>query len=720
MARAIITINNGISLTINRHPSGNILPGENVQFWVSDVTGYSGTDEHRDISIEWDFDDTGATYGVGGGGADNDANKEYDRVVCKAWDTTGAKTVTAFIRIHGQDVPAEVTIDIPVVALDTITWEEEWYVSFANDFTEAPEPTSSIIRISSYADLVARSVSSSAVNYKVLFNRGETFNWAGTGDLAFRYSDIVFIGGFGTGASPVIQPDSSLTRSDSATLVKNIWGENTNGHRLIISDLTINSSYDPSTGDAPDGTLSLLQMADPTIAQPLAVSVYKCDLSGCALPILINGSNQGTTVYLSVTDTTISNWFDYGVASLGALTSFAMHGCSVKQHPRALTLNDGKATPLPDAADHGPCRIGVALRYGISNNTLASTNGWSGPIFQPCLRLYTEQQTDQGFTTPYTFETLVGHVSRNRTYGAMFAAFGNSTPGSNRPTEQFPPYRVRVWGNEHVETAHKFGSFIQIQVPGFYIFSNINYASNVAQSTNSPNLVNAALIDGEHLFLPETFTSPLWIENNTYVSDVSVTGTNATNAVDVFDRSAWDSDVLYDFATYSENEVRNNIIEAPNHAGTYTDYSPLDPTNNWRPAAASAAIDAVTGITPPVLDFNATVNGGTINEGAVNSESVAAGTVSAPSYDGTGLTISELSAFPGVYHLSSFGNWTNWDGDDRYLWEFDWQVDGVSQGVTNNNTFDSTGVTGDLTMVVTVTNRSGARESATSNTITLV
>lgn len=717
----LVTVNNGLSATINRNPEGDVLPGEPVMFWVSGLTGFNGTDEWDESDFVWDFDDSGATYSVGGTGYDTDASTEKGRHVSKAWESTGSKTVTLYIRVHGQDVPAEVTTTVNVVSSDTITWDKDLYVDFGEvsgtpNFTGAPAEAGAVVHIDNLADLLANDPSLATDKTRITFKAGETFTWGAT---SFAIPGRVYVrtlAGFGSGDTFEILPGSVEPTSVDDEIKVFSWGNGQSifaNSRFACVGAKLSGTFNPVTGACPDGLYALVGgFASGDVASTQYIGTHKCEVIGAGL---IAGSainwRDDVEVYLVGTDCSVRNWHNFGISMFVAPTSYAFTGCMIKQHPLALVSTDARGV-FPGAADHGPGRIGAAVRGGIVNSGLASNSGWSSlgtyeKAVQACWR------HNFGFgSVDYIAESEFSWVN-NKSFGSIMVTLVHDNPA------YLSACRAMFDQFEHNFGRQALGGLVGAAGGGIYVKNAVQYYANVSHDlTQQLGIVTlGSYAEGATTVNPAYYSNPIRVRFNTLVSDRS-SASGGNESIDVIRNRTFVEGLGLGFDIVEEN----NIIEVPNHAnaGSYTDYTPLDRANSFRPVTGSAAIDAVSSGAIPVRDNTGNLRLATTNIGAHDVESGSGGTVSAPS-NSVAPVIAELSLFPGELAVTSEGAWLNVDGDDLYFLEWSWEKDGAAIATPKRVVCD-TGPTGagDYPVNLTATNRSAARVTAQSNAVTIV
>jgi len=730
-----------VSVSISRHPTGNVLPGEVVIFYVTGTSGFTGSDEYEELDFEWDFGDSGATYSVAQNLPYSDGNTEYGRIVSHAYTTTGAKTITVTLRDHATGQVGTATIPVTVDDPDSdITWDNDIYVDFGEisgtpDFTGAAPQGGGVVHVSSIAELQNLSLNGSAAtrNTRITFKKGETFTWNASSFGCAGRTYITSSDSFGSGARPKIisgEPDFNDFNGELETL-KLFNPGNTGGQsHFAVYGVDFDGTYDPVTGTHNGGGWTIVCGGLKADDGDLYRSFCQCNLTGMRAVFMSEGADDiGATerTFFAMHDTNVQDWSDFGVAVFGTHLIAGIGGCSIHQNPLAHTRDGKPVQPyttddLNRSADHGPLRLHNTEYIGITNCFIANSTGWSALLpndrsIQPILRLSTPY-IDMGADNPFSLVT--GNIQRNRTIGHGGWQLGRReiNNAGGLVMGYFPRHAMIIDRNEHTITRQHADHFIVSSgVTGIYARNNVYYCADVYSASNQFTVFfrNTPANADWYVFAGGAQTDPSYVRFNTMVSDRSL-ASGDNKAVEFIDADA---------SSLPTPISENNIVWAPNHtnAGDFTDYTPLDRSDNFKPVTGSAAIDAVSSGTIPVRDFEGNLRGATTNLGAHDTENASAGTVAAPSYT-SGLTIAELSWAAGDYHVNDWGTWDHWPLEDRYMVEWNWEVDGF--GLTDGgepahfrNWARITTETGDLTCTITATNRSGVREPATSNPLTL-
>lgn len=675
-----------------------VLVGQPLLMRVSDITGLTGvTDRYEEIFYEWDFGDAGSTYATGGAFSSN-ANVAHGAQVVKAWASSGSKTVTVRAYVHGQGLVGTATISVTVEAASSRSWTHKIYYSPDGNFTGADAETGNVEHVTTLTEL--NTLIGAGDDVWLLFRRGETYTW---GTTAIDLSDdniTLYTDTYQSGAKPRIEADGTANSFSDTRTIFNKGGAT--GTSVILRDLDVDGFYEPSTGQAPQGSLSVCTFSNQSAGQTQYVSAFQCTFKGVFRVLSGGGAaiSPGGNTYGAMVDCAVENWLDYGSTSSSGVGWWGFAGCHFLQDPLAI-MRDGKEGVLPQGPDHGPVRMNTARYFSAYECRFASNSGWSvrsspGRAIQPCLRIY-----------PYGAGALDGNVQRCFGVGPTLITTGFHTPddGSNIVR----PQRLVVDGNFLIVSRQSNG-FVTANSSGVYARNNVVYMANICDELGVSNNFFIGLETPSYTSADAgAFTNPIVAEFNTVYSDRSAdSGFNDAYSFVNYNTSlgAWPGPTP---------TTLNNIIEVPNHsnAGTFTDYTPLSPEDYFQHTSASAADDAVSSGTIPYFDFGLNVRGATTSIGAHNGEVASVSNRSAP-VNSSPPTIAELTGFSGEIAKTGLGTWSNLDWHEAYLWEDEWRDDGVAVANAKLTYLDTAGLSGNMTNNLTVTNLSGVRVSAES------
>ncbi|MDG4649636.1 hypothetical protein P6F26_14420 [Roseibacterium sp. SDUM158017] len=673
-----------LTVSVSRYPADNVLPGEVVIFFVTGVSGWVGND-HEDLDFEWNFGESGATYEVAtdlpGG---QNADVEFGRVVSHAYTTTGVKDVSVTVRAHGQVVK---TLNLPAFTVqdpDTVAWDHDIYVDFGEvsgtpDFIGAPVAGGGVRHIWSIEGLQAVPILPGQ-STRISFKRGETFTWnASAVDVPGRA--YVTSARFGAGARPKAIGGPGVTTGTNDLTFFNPG--TTSGSRFAVYGMDFDGTYDPVTGrHNGSGHCEVVNTQEASGGGVLYRSFFRSAATGMRFYYNSTGTFQqvvsNALTYVGMCDVDVRDWSNYGSGQFGGWSRIGITGCNFIQNPLAL-LRDDKKDSLTEAADHGPLRLTVSDYLGVCNCNLFSSTGWStygdDNAVQPCLRVYPAYEIPDDGIKPFTMTVV--NIQRNRGTSNNFLNFGrNRDDVAGLDAGYMPRCACVVDRNEFSFQRQNNGYFVVTSMSGVYVRNNVVYypdsyssanRNNRVLSVSTPNTTQWSFEDGY-------FTDPVVLAFNTVVSDRSnASGGASGRPLELVkvpeEEGAWLG------APITE---AHNVVWARNHpnAGDFTDYTPLDRAELFRPVTGSAAIDAVSSGKIPVRDFAGNLRGANTNAGAHDTESASAGTVPAP-VNATPPTIAALSAFPGEYYVSDAGDWSNWSLFDRYAAEWQWRHDGT-------------------------------------------
>ena len=621
--------------------------------------------------VTYDYDDAGATYVTGG-----DANVGKGALAGHVWTTAGVKTVTATVRAFGVFV-GTVTHFVTVTDIEATVWTHQVYVSSSGNFAGAPAASAAVTHVTTYAEwsaLVANFNSSASL--KVAFRDDETFTWDSTSNWQQNDIGLNYICRFGGGSNkPVIQANFA---GFDGTMFRPVRS------KVVVAGLRFEGGYDPVTGIRSGGRDTTFSLA----SEENDLSLYDLELEGVSQPISATGDLMVHNI--GVINCSFTNWADYGVGR-GSANRWTVIGCIGKQSPLA-NLGDGKPGGTPDLADHGFLRSSSPHYFCASDNDVAVNNGWSSAYgsqaFQPPFRVHPETGAE-----PYLIV-----INGNKTKGRHMATIGAVNAGDT----------TTLLGETYVENNRHDGlrqcwGFLSTDIGGVHIKNNVWYL---------PNLYDDGLDRPSFLFVENlgshglaVRSAPITARFNTIVSDRGALTASTGNEFLML-RTTWSDQ---DFTE------ENNIIHVPDHDGTFnTDYSPLSRGDNFAPVSGSAAIGAVTTGDPAPKDFDDTDRSLPTAAGA--HQAAKANVAVAAPVNTSPPTIAPMTGWTDYYTMTDAGTWTNFD---PYMIEYDWRLDGVSISDYFLTRYFDDGTAGSLSLVLTATNESGVRVSATSNAIVI-
>lgn len=662
-----------VSVTFGQFPS-DPLPGEAVIFWVEDVSGYDGNDV-EDLDFEWDFNDAGSAYNVAQGLRYSNANTEYGRVVSHAYTTTGSKQPTVTVRKQGSVVATESVPAFTVGGPDSVAWTKDIWVALDGDFTGAPAAGGAVKHLTSVADLQTEGFSWSEGVHRITLKKGETYAMSAAIPVANR-AYVRSVDGFGTGANPKMTSAFPAREESEFFRVEN-------NCRFALWGVDMDAGYDPVTGATPNGWISGIQALQGT-NEGQYVSLFRCSLSGLRSGCFYFGPGNSTggsywptgILHLGVSDCDIRDWQNYGISGFGPKMRAGITGTSILQNPLAIMRdpkgpNSGSSATLPEAPDHGPIRIYRSEYFGLTNCNLGSASGWSAlasaHAIQPAVRLF-PYNIDSTYPASFWTRATI-NVQRNRCFGVGFVDISTSDSGRIARPE------IVIDRNDHTVTRQHLEPCVKnAGSTGVYMRNNVFYYSHLRHPGGAfpPDIAMMFIRDKTATFEEDAATAPIVAEFNTLVSDNEIIagGDMTVIASDTNDTS------INGVTPRAENNILKGVATQANAASIYNDAT-LDRANNFRPVTGSADVSTVSSGKIPVRDFEGNLRGSPTIIGAHDVESASAGTVDAPSY-ASGLTASELSNFPGEFHVSDFGTWSNWPVGDQYMAEWEWQLDGTA------------------------------------------
>ncbi|MDG4650129.1 hypothetical protein P6F26_16900 [Roseibacterium sp. SDUM158017] len=673
-----------VTISVSRYPTGSVLPGEAIMFFVTGVTGWAG-DDHEDLDFEWNFGDSGAEFtvatGLPGGPS---SNVEFGRVVSHAYTTAGVKDVSVTVSAHGQVVKTINLSAFTVQNPDDIDWQNDLYVSFAGDFTGVPaeDIPNGIRRVSDVATLTGTNWQGPT---RIRFRRGETYIW---GASSCSTTGRAYVSNFGAGNRPVVRS------APAATLGTNQLdffdpGTAANSH-IAIYGVDFDGTYRAPSATYDDGGYCVVFGTNPNQAAANATqyrSLFQVSTTGMKETYSSDGAYRNirpdVLVYFCGADLDIKDWYNYGITAMGGWTRLAITGCNLKQNRDIILRGDHILGDLTDTPSHGPMRISIMDYFGVTNCNLWSASGWaaSGIAFQaiqPCIRALPPYSTTDG-SKPFTRSVI--NIQRNHGIANDFLVVGRNRDVKGEVGITFPRSACVVDRNFHQGTRQVRPNLIGSSTSGIYARNNVIYLPNVYAQGGGVKyeIFGVGMPDDGTLnwaYEPGFFEDPYIAEFNTIISDLDVNHPGTAKPLELIGQtSSWRGPPI---------RHENNMVYAPNHVSvtindvvvTPPDDTPFDRTQNFRPATGSAAIDAVSSGKIPVRDFAGNLRGATTNRGAHDAESVSAGTVAAP-VKATAPTIAPTTNFPGEYYTSAGAEWTNMPGADAYMVEWEWRRNGT-------------------------------------------
>lgn len=666
------------------YPS-NPIEGQIVHFHAV-PKAWEGKNPYLELDYAWDFDDSGSTYSLGGGAQSTDANTAAGFYVAHVYETAGTYNPTVTVRDIDGNVHTK-SVEVVVATSDSITWDYDVYVSFANDFTWAPSATGNVTHIADYASFHGQSFVGSDINVRMTFADDETFIMGTTSCDLTNEGIYCHIRRSGHGTNrPLIRANGTLNNHPGKDYVFAFNG--LDNYTVIINQLDFEGGYDPDTGIGTYGRFEPFYFSKLGDASGVAtISYFRCAINGTNSGVLMQGSGRLGKRYLGISDVLITNWADYGVEQFGTGGEIAIVGSKIAQSAHAIHIphqgysGPSAKDPLPESPDHGPARLSSNENGCIENSKLYSNSGWS-PLgdfnaIQTSIRLNGGEDT---------YPNMLFNIARNITVGRRFL-IGPRTSGEFAIAKQ--PMAVVVHRNTH-HCGRQPAEFVQPNLPNYYVYNNVQLVCDI-QSVGTIREV-ASIVDGIEIggsidYNTFAMRSPPWTKFGEWYFGYNTIIRQETDAGAGGDQSGANN--LGDFADFTVTSVgkysfiinENNIVECPNFdnygdLADWPDYKPLSPGNNWKPVTTSPAINAVTTGFVPVRDHDGNLRSTTTNIGAHHDTVGSSASVDAPVCN-VAPTIQEYSSFPNWYGINSFGDWDNLSEQDEYRWEPNWKLNGI-------------------------------------------
>lgn len=668
-----------------------VLPGEGVFLDAESPSGFSSTWDEKELDWLWDFDQVGASFAANA--PYSDANYFRGPVAVTSYPSAGTYNPACTIRSAVTSATKSLAITVQNPDVD-VSWDRDVYVSFAGNTTGWPTETGAVEHITSAAEWQGLSFSTASEVVRITFRDDETYTWTtlDTKSLAGGAATYYVTRDFAGTNPPNLQASATSTDAYAAFTVNR-----TSNKRIVLYGLDVAGGYDPLTGSAPNGNFKLLDGATPTGAVDPEITISGCSAAGASLAITNGTSTANGPTHVAVIDSICTDWPDYGVGLFGGEFDARFSGCDIRQNPLAL-VRDGKSGSFPQAADHGPIRIGNNLKSATHNCRLYSNSGWS-PFYgadiavQPGLRIHPIAVS--GGWSAYVFDCDILSAWRPLVIGDV------DTGSAVQSAGKFIVSANTVTGGRQARQG-----LIFINAASGVVTNNVIY---------HPNLEHFGDL-AEGVCIQDGAGPAAARAGDFYVAFNTMASQRTTESYSDVGTGSWSG-----VGTITQEY---QLVSADGHtnSGAFTDYSPISKADNFKPVTTSAAIDAVTTGFVPVRDFDGNLRAATTNIGAHHDDVASDAGVSAPS-NSVAPTIAELANWSGEYAVSSLGTWAN---SEDYFLMWNWQMDGVdvaiaadtdvSQLVTCDvSTLDDS--TGNLTCRITMTNRSGTRTTATSNTI---
>lgn len=691
--------------TINQYPA-NPIAGEVVMLWVTGLTGFSVvTDIYREVDFQTDFGAGATGYTVGTTGQGNRYAPGW--TVSFTTLTPGDVEVTITGRTF-LGTPVAKSHTITFTDPDAVSWDDDLYVSFADDFSGFPSETGAVQHISTHASLVSTMAGlGTGREVRVTFRDDEVYTM-GTSAVSLGKADSNYYmtRSFAGTDNPKFEPGGTPTTPQFSLFN----GGNNGGNSITCVGLDADGKYDPSTGLAPNGLVRFLSNAvDGSTTQGSSISMAFGEYNGLVEAYLCDGGGwDDLTNHARVYDCKITNFQNYGIGRFGGSAYACYQGVKARQSPTPLRIDGKGATLPPTGPDHTAIRTQMHRGLGIVHCDLAVTSGWpTGGVeyaVQPCIRVH----TFEGDQVADAVVSICGNVAAG---DKSFLNYGGQS--SSKKIEV--PHHVLVTQNLFLGGGQATEGFVKVDASGLRMWNNVFYQSDILDDTSASNARNRGLTISDGESESSARSGVTYVGFNSFINARTTAGSGATgNDFDLVEDSGW---------TGTAVTTESNIVELSSdlNDGDFTDYGPLSPGDNFKPSTGSAAIDAISSGWVPVRDYDGNLRTQTTNVGAHHDDVASVDTPADPA-NTVAPTIAELSGFPDNYAISDLGTWTGVDGLLGYLIERKWAIDDALPSSDSRHAartyYDDDGSdSGSLTMTVTRTNLSGTRVSAESSGI---
>lgn len=668
-----------------------LLPGEVLSIRIDGNGGITVDDIDLDLCIVTDWDDDGRTFDISVMGT-NVASTSWGRVVNHSWDTPGTynciiSTYTVATGLYEESFT--VVVGDPDNTGDVV-WDERVYVDLNGNTTGFPAETSNVTHITSSAEWLAWTQSTSTGdNVWVQFRGGVSHTVAPASASSVRQrGDIIYFTPFGSGKVTVIAGGSFVDHKFFETLGA--------GQRVIVTDYIFDGQYSMMTG------LFSGCAFKPAIYDSQAschVSISNCQFIGC-YQWFYNVQTTGAVGFWNC-NSNEKGWKDYAVLLTGKW--FVASGCEFRADPLYTPYNDDKNFADPNAPDHSAIRCGQTAIFGLFRCLGACSHGWSslgnGTDSQPMVRIH--HQDTHGIQTDY----LVSFQHVHHIGSRMMVNGGPSSPTLNTPIGR--TIIEHCFHEGDALAGAQAGLMVNSRWGGIKAQNCVGVVSGLQGHATRSNFSLVAFTEdqaGVGTVAKEINSliryCTLWSEAN--ASGFSIAAVTTSGAV-------WSGFV-------AEN---NNLVAGDNHSNTVLAQSSMSPGDYFRPVTGSAADDTASG-NKPYFDFrHNAVRASTTNKGAHHSAStfLAAPTIAYNS----GLVLGYVSALD-VYRVTDLGDWDNLN---PWLVDYEFLVDAGqinAAALSDRRKYyepDAADIPGDLTCVVRATDYSGTLKNTTSNAVTL-
>lgn len=429
-----------VTLAAVERPGVNAAPSP-VFFEVANVTGCDAADpgvgevrdpKFHDIAYVWDFGD--AANATPDNAADlnlptawKNINVGYGKRTAHVYSTPGtfAVTVTAYEPSTRRKGSATVNVTIGDPKAVFPTTRTIIFNPNSIDLTSYGYPSASVQTtwggVTSARNAVAASTAQILIAPGVTLNNTQLCSDTSWANIRIGALDP-------TGAKPIIQ---GYTTQNNQFLIRDF---NTTKTECVLFGLDLRGDWDSTrqTGiNNPPVSISGVS----GVATHLIMN-HRCKFSGFSSIGGASSINSAVVPYLVESETTITNWQDYGTFGPDTYNAHgAFIACSIHQDVNALS---GGAKDLGFYNQHGPLRVAEADSVVIDACSLYSRNGWSpagggqaGELepyvtcaIQPALRLNTDSFV-AGFRAVVTRIVCEGGIGLEEQGGAAVDTPGN-------------------------------------------------------------------------------------------------------------------------------------------------------------------------------------------------------------------------------------------------------------------------------------------------------
>ena len=531
---------------------------------------------------------------------DNNVNETVGRFGGHVYLTAGTFAPTAtFYWIESGTLYYKTGTSSSISVADPDTYystNDTAIVALDGDFTGAPAGTQ-------YSTVAALNTALATYNpggtgllwrdkVRIRFKKGATTDFGATGLSAIRgpgASGDLLIDGWGTGADPILTRTGDPATPPAITASANIleyWGST---GRVGVVNIQFDGGYDPVNHSIAGTHYKAIGL---NAYEHTIVCMTNCTCYGASAMVYGYCTDNARKGRWVIQNNHITDWIDYG--TLLSAGDVVLKGNHMKQDENCAfgTVGKGETADRDEIyADHGPGRFSKSsaitdnFQVLLAKNDVRSVGGWSGLVgttaHQPCLRVAVYGTDHVG----------IKYITNNRMQGGYPPLTLEDPTGTGTHVNTM----TLVDGNYILGDEQNVNS-ITVSSHGAIIRNNVMVKPSITQDPNNNKFTRFVLIDfsgGTTEPSPDTIYSYC----NTMVQLQTTVQAGSSYTI---------AESTDDGTTHTLVEEDNIVLaEYASNWGTFTDYSPLDSSNYYKPQSGSAAIGAAGGTQdPPIADFN--------------------------------------------------------------------------------------------------------------------